>query len=254
MWLGAAVGVLVLIGVARRCYALTAVAVGTVAGSLALSEVLKRRVFHRPDLVGAPARLLGNSFPSGHTTIAMSVLFGLALVVPYRLRAAAVGVCALWAAFVGAYTVAAGWHRPSDTVGADLLVLTVACGLTAVLARTGRIPPAPGPRHPLGSLLVVAPLVCVALAGLGTGGILLTGALSRAVPGWSTPGVAYTAGHALAAGAGAATSLVLLVLLHHCDLGRPPEPPDHRPAPATGLRQGRGSAGAHFPDTSSFRP
>lgn len=228
MSLGAAVGVLVVIGVVRRCHALTAVAVGTVAGSLALGEVLKRQVLGRPDLVGAPPKLLHNSFPSGHTTIAMSVLFGLALIVPYRLRGPVVGVCSLWAAGVGAYTVAAGWHRPSDTIGADLLVLTVACGLTAVLARTGRVRPAPGHRHPVGSLLVVGPLVCVAVLGLGTGGLLAAGALSHAVPGWSRPGVAYTAGHALAAGASAATALALLALLRHCDLGRSHRSPESR--------------------------
>jgi membrane-associated phospholipid phosphatase len=230
MSLGAAVGVLVVIGVLRRCLALTAVAVGTVAGSLALSEVLKRRVLDRPDLVGAPPKLLHNSFPSGHTTIAMSVLFGLALVVPYRMRGGVVGVCSLWAAGVGAYTVAAGWHRPSDTIGADLLVLTVACGLTAVLARTGRVRPAPGNRHPLGSLLVVGPLVGLAVLGLGIGGLLAAGSLSHAVPGWSAPGVAYTAGHALAAGCGAATTLVLLALLRHCDLGRSRGSPESRGA------------------------
>ncbi|MGW2709173.1 hypothetical protein ACWC4J_09300 [Streptomyces sp. NPDC001356] len=179
MSLGSAVGVLVVIGVARRRPALTAVAVGTVAGSLALSEVLKRQVLGRPDLVGAPPHLLHN------------------------------------------YTVAAGWHRPSDTIGADLLVLTVACGLTAVLARTGRARPAPGHRHPVGSLLVVVPLVGVAVLGLGTGGLLATGALSHAVPAWSGPGPAYTAGHALAAGFSAAITLALLTLLRHCDLGRP---------------------------------
>jgi len=234
MSLGAAVGVLVLIGTVRRCYALTLAAVGTVAGSLALCEVLKHRVLDRPDLVGAPGRLLHNSFPSGHTTIAMSVLFGLALVVPYRLRSAAVGVCSLWATFVGAYTVAAGWHRPSDTIGADLLVLAVACALTAVLARTARVRPAPGTRHPAGSLLLVGPLGCVAVLGLGTGGLLLAGALSGAVPGWSAPGVAYTAGHALAAGFSAATTLALLALLHGCDLGRPRGSSDRRSGCAVG--------------------
>ncbi|MET7694692.1 phosphatase PAP2 family protein [Streptomyces sp. NPDC005483] len=92
MSLGGAVAVLVLIGAVRRCHAATAVAVAVVGGSLVLSEVLKLLVLRRPDLVRAPVRLLGNSFPSGHTAIAMSVVFGLALVVPYRLRAAVVGV------------------------------------------------------------------------------------------------------------------------------------------------------------------
>ncbi|WP_322658605.1 phosphatase PAP2 family protein [Streptomyces justiciae] len=216
MSLGGAVALLVLIGAVRRRYAETAVAVGVVGGSLALSEVLKRLVLRRPDLVGASPRLLDNSFPSGHTAIAMSVVFGLALVVPYRMRAAAVGVCAVWASYVGAYTVAAGWHRPSDVIGADLVVLTVACGLTSVLARLGGVRAASGRRHRAGALLVTGPLMFVAFTGLGTGGILLVGAASGAVPAWSAPGVAYTAGHALAAGAGAATSLAWLALLRRC--------------------------------------
>jgi membrane-associated phospholipid phosphatase len=216
MSLGGAVAVLVLIGAVRRCYAVTAVAVSVVGASVVLGEMLKRLVLRRPDLVGAPVRLLDNSFPSGHTAIAMSVVFGLALVVPYRLRAAAVGVGAVWAAFVGAYTVAAGWHRPSDVIGADLLVLTVACGFTAMLARTGRVRAASGPSHRVGALLVVSPLAFVAVGGLGIGGVLFVGAVSGAVPGWSAPGVAYAAGHALAAGAGAATALVWLGLLRRC--------------------------------------
>ncbi|MFF5500032.1 phosphatase PAP2 family protein [Streptomyces aquilus] len=219
MSLGGAVVLLVLIGVMRRRWAETAVAVGVVGGSLVLSELLKRLVLSRPDLVGASPRLLDNSFPSGHTAIAMSVVFGLALVVPYRLRAAAMGVCAVWASFVGAYTVAAGWHRPSDVIGADLVVLTVACGFTSVLARVARVRAASTSRHRVataGALLVTGPLMFVALTGMGTGGILLAGAVSGTVPAWSAPGVAYTAGHALAAGSGAATSLVWLALLRRC--------------------------------------
>ncbi|MFF0050755.1 phosphatase PAP2 family protein [Streptomyces sp. NPDC005498] len=217
MTLAAAVVVLVLIGSVRRRYALTAVAVGTVGGSLALTEVLKRLLLSRPDLIDAPAR---NSFPSGHTTIAMNVMFGLVLVVPYRLRSITVGICSLWATFVGAYTVAAGWHRPSDTIGADLIVLAVACALTAILARTGRVDAAPAPQHPLGSLLAIAPLSAVALAGLGGGTVLLADSMFRlpaADP--AVPLLAYQAGHALAAGVSAAVTLTLLGLLRHVDPG-----------------------------------
>ncbi|MFH9090909.1 phosphatase PAP2 family protein [Streptomyces sp. NPDC017673] len=225
--LGVAVAVLVLIGLARRRFVLTVVAVGTVGVSLVLAEVLKRFVLRRPDLVDAPERLLGNSFPSGHTTIAMSVLFGLTLVVPHRLRGVAVGVCALWATFVGAYTVAAGWHRPSDTIGADLLVLAVACALTALLARSGRVRPVADRPHPMRALFVIAPLCGVALAGLGSGGLLLVESMFRLPPGDpAVPRLAYAGGHALAAGASAAVTLVLLALLHRVDLDRPREAVD----------------------------
>lgn len=220
--LGAAVAVLVLLGLARRRYVLTVAGAGTVGFSVLIAEVLKRYVLERPDLVAAPERLLGNSFPSGHTTIAMSVLFGLVLVVPYRWRGVAVGVCSLWATFVGAYTVAAGWHRPSDTIGADLLVLAVACSVTALLARSGRVRPVVDRPRPLRALFVITPLCGVALAGLGSGALLLVDSSFRLPPGDpAVPRLAYAGGHALAAGASAATTLALLALLHRVDLDRP---------------------------------
>ncbi|MET7694691.1 hypothetical protein ABZT06_43400 [Streptomyces sp. NPDC005483] len=118
--------------------------------------------------------------------------------------------------------MAAGWHRPSEVIGADLLVLTVACGCVAVAARGGGVRAAPGGRRrarTVGTLLVTGPLAAVAVAGLGTGGVLLVGAVSGAVPAWSMPAVAYATGHALAAGAGAATSLVWLGLMRHRIVG-----------------------------------
>jgi membrane-associated phospholipid phosphatase len=221
MSLGVAVAVVALIGVGRREYALTAVAVGTISGSLALAELLKRYFLRRPNLVGAPSPLIHNSFPSGHTTIAMGVLFGLLLVVPHRLRGITAGLCSLWASFVGAYTVAAGWHRPSDTIGADLLVLTVASVLTSFLAQTGRIRPADEFRHLLYTPWVTAPLTAVALLGLGSGTVgLVRWAYIMPVQSPAGPVVAYQSGHALSAGAGAAVTLTLLSLLRHVELGR----------------------------------
>jgi hypothetical protein len=160
----------------------------------------------------------------------MSVLFALTLVVPYRLRGVAVGVCSLWATFVGAYTVAAGWHRPSDTIGADLLVLAVACALVALLARAGRVSAVPGRPHTLPTVLVITPLCSIALAGLGSGAVLLLDSMFRLRPGDpEVPRLAYAAGHALAAGASAAVTVLLLALLHRVDLDRPsPARPAHK--------------------------
>ncbi|MBT2444056.1 phosphatase PAP2 family protein [Streptomyces sp. ISL-36] len=216
---------LTVIGILRRRFALTLAALGAVGVSLFLAELLQRHFLVRPDLVGAPPDLTRNSFPSGHTTIAMSVMFGLVLVVPYRMRGLAVGLCALWATAVGAYTMAAGWHRPSDTIGADLLLLAVACGLLALLARRGRLGPAHRRRFPFRTLFVIIPLTLAALGGLGAGLLLLVDSVFVLPPGVrSLPHDPYRSGQALAAGASAAATLLLLGLLRHVDL-------DARPAP-----------------------
>ncbi|WP_137991051.1 phosphatase PAP2 family protein [Streptomyces vilmorinianum] len=223
--LAAALLVLTAIGLLRRRYALTLAALGTVTVSLVLAELLKRYLLVRPDLADAPPHLTQNSFPSGHTTIAMSVMFGLMLVVPYRTRGLAVGLCALWATAVGAYTVAAGWHRPSDAIGADLLVLAVACGLLALLARRGRVGPARRRRYPLRALFVIVPLTLAAAGGLGFGLVLLVDSMFALDPGDpAVPRLAYQSGHALAIGAAAAATLVLMGLLRHVDLDARPVP------------------------------
>ncbi|MCT4354028.1 phosphatase PAP2 family protein [Streptomyces sp. Je 1-79] len=223
--LAIALMILTLIGMLRRRHVLTVAALGAVAVSLFLAEVLQHALLARPDLVEAPPQLSHNSFPSGHGAIAMSVMSGLVLVVPYGLRGLAVGLCALWATAVSAYSLAAGWHRPSDLIGADLLVLAVACGLVAVLARRGKVAPARTRRFPLRTLFVVAPLSAAAVSGLGIGLVLLVDSmfvLEPADP--SVPRLAYQAGQALVLGAGAAATLLLLALIRHVDLGARPVP------------------------------
>ncbi|MFF8278787.1 phosphatase PAP2 family protein [Streptomyces lateritius] len=223
--LAAALLTLTVIGILRRRLLLTFAALGTVTVSVCLAELLERHLLARPDLADAPPHLMPNSFPSGHTAIAMSVMFGLVVVVPYRRRGLAVGLCALWATAVGAYTLAAGWHRPSDTIGAGLLVLAVACGLLALLARRGKLGPARRRRFPFRTLFVTLPLCLVALGGLGIGLVLLVDSMFVLAPGDPhLPRLAYRAGQALAAGASAAATLLLLGLLRHVDLDARPVP------------------------------
>lgn len=227
--LAAAVVALVVVGLVRRRVLLGLAAAGVVAGSLVLAEVLKRVVLTRPLLVDAPGDIAENSFPSGHTTIAVSLMVAATLVVPYALRPLTALVVAAWGVGVSGYTVTAGWHRPSDTIGADLLVLVVAC-LTAsglvLLGRTATVAPADTARALLRNLLV-APIALVALAGLGLGALLAAYAWHQL----DDPGAdvatarhnAYLAGQTLSVGASAAAVVALLAVLHHTDLGRGPE-------------------------------
>ena len=224
--LAASIGALVVIGLVRRRPLLGLAAAGVVVGSLVLAEVLKRVVLTRPALVDAPGDIAHNSFPSGHTTIAVSLMVAAVLVVPYALRPLTALVVAAWGVGVSGYTVTAGWHRVSDTIGADLLVLGVACAAALVLGLLGHSTeavPTDRARAVLRSLLV-APIALIAVVGLGVGVVL--GAYS-----WhqlDDPGVAaatadhnaYLAAQSLSVGASAAAIVVLLVLLHRTSLDR----------------------------------
>jgi membrane-associated phospholipid phosphatase len=116
-----AAAVVLLIGVLRRRVRRALLAVVIVGGPTITTQVLKRWVFERPDLVetgGAAA----NSLPSGHTTFAAGVAAAILVVLPPRLRPAGAALAALYTAVTGSATLAVGWHRASDVVAAVLVV------------------------------------------------------------------------------------------------------------------------------------
>ncbi len=113
---------------------LALVAAASVAAAVLSTEVLKLIILERPDIVPSGLNAGGNSYPSGHTTVGMSVCLAALLVVPARLRiVTALGAGAIGAAF-GVAVVAAGWHRPSDAAGAYLVCLAIAA-LAAIAVR-----------------------------------------------------------------------------------------------------------------------
>ncbi len=153
-----------LLGVAliRRRVHLALAAGVVVLGANVTTQLLKDMVLGRTDLV-PPPDLLGPSFPSGHTTVAMSLAVALVLVVPARLRIPAALFGLIYAGMVGAGTVTAGWHRPSDVMGGFLVVTMWGAGATAVLVLwrgAGGEPAEPEP---------VEPLIRPALAQVGAG-------------------------------------------------------------------------------------
>jgi membrane-associated phospholipid phosphatase len=223
--LGAAVLLVLAIGFLRHRPLLGLGAAAVVGGSLVLAEVLKRDLLTRPDLVGAPDDIAHNSFPSGHTTIAVSLMVALIMVMPYGVRTWTALAVAAWGVAIAGYTVTAGWHRPSDTIGAALLVLFVACSATAGFSLLGEDRTV-APETGLAAFvrqLPVAPIVLVAAAGLGFGTALGLHSL-RLVDGGdtsaSTERLCYLAGVALAIGASAGAIIGLLLLLRHIDLGK----------------------------------
>ncbi|MFF0433892.1 phosphoesterase [Streptomyces sp. NPDC004327] len=212
------------IGALRKRYALTGAALGTLAAALLIAELLQRYA-PGPRLVDSSGAALESGFPGSASVLATGAALGLVLVVPHRLRSAVVGLAALWAAALGAYTIAAGHHRPGDVIAADLLVLAAFAALIALLARRGKVRPARRRGLPAQRFLVTVPLAALALGGLAAGAYLLVHCLPGTGPlPAELPRIAHRCGQALAAGTGAAVALALLGLLRHVDLDPGPAP------------------------------
>ncbi|MEU6023029.1 phosphatase PAP2 family protein [Micromonospora sp. NPDC048871] len=117
------------IALIRGRVALAVAATLLIVGANVTTQVLKYGLV-RPDYGIDPERAgVGNSLPSGHTTVAASVAVALVLVLPPKVRAFAAVVGAAYSAVAGVATLSAGWHRPSDAVAAYLVV-----GVWAALA------------------------------------------------------------------------------------------------------------------------
>jgi membrane-associated phospholipid phosphatase len=122
------------IGLVRRRIGLAVAAALMVLGANLSAQLLKMRL-DRPELDDFPAP---NSFPSGHTTAAVSVAFALVLVLPSAIRGMVALIGAAYVSVIAVATVWAEWHRPSDTVAAMLLVLAWG-GLISTALRLGRL-------------------------------------------------------------------------------------------------------------------
>jgi membrane-associated phospholipid phosphatase len=126
--LAAALAVVGVVAFWRGRVDLSALVLVAVVGANTTTQVLKHFVLERPLLIPDAFRL-ANSYPSGHVTAVASLALAAVLVTPGRARSV-VGLVGSCAGFVtGLATVIAGWHRPSDVIGAWLVV-----GLWAALA------------------------------------------------------------------------------------------------------------------------
>lgn len=220
--LGALVVVLA-IGLLRRRPLLGWLAAGVVAASVLTTEVLRRSV-PRPVLIDSGWRREDHSFPSGHTATAMSVCCALALVTPHRFRAAVMFFGWLGASSVEVATVTASWHRPSDTIGSDLIVAIYACVAVVILGRLGRVSEAvsrTGGGRP-GRALLSRGYAGAASVAIGVAFIASTD-VSGLLPGdgAAAGGPVLEAGQVLALSGSAAVALALLTLLRRADLSAP---------------------------------
>jgi membrane-associated phospholipid phosphatase len=128
-------GAVMLVALVRRRVRL-AFGVGTIiVGSVATSELLKHTL-SRPFLGVSDSIGSMPSYPSGHTSIAMSLSVGAVFVAPRRFRAPVAVLGVIFSAAMGCSLVATANHRPSDTVGAAFVVTAWSAAVAALLLRT----------------------------------------------------------------------------------------------------------------------
>jgi membrane-associated phospholipid phosphatase len=162
---------ILVVALARRRPHLALTAGVVIGGSFLTTQLLKREILDRPNLLGLtdPAQQ-HNWLPSGHSTVAMALVAALVIVVAEEARPIVALAGLAYATMVGAGTVTLGWHRPSDVLAAYLVVTAWAGASVAVLLWTEGVV-----RERASSLAQRVPSLSPFLTGAGIG--LLLGAL-----------------------------------------------------------------------------
>ena len=156
------IGVLWSVALFRRRPGLVIAVTGSIIGANVTTQVLKHVVFDRPNIVVTSA-IEFNTLPSGHTTVAASVAFGLVLVAAAQWRAWAALLAAGYAAVVGVATVTAGWHRPSDALAAVFVAGAWTAAAAALTPEDG------GEPGPVSSVTIWSAGIAIGMIGVGSG-------------------------------------------------------------------------------------
>ncbi|WP_104081932.1 phosphatase PAP2 family protein [Cryobacterium sp. Y11] len=122
-----------IIALVRRNWRTLVVALVAAGAATATAQLLKYAILGRPDL--AVEGYAGNSFPSGHTTVAAASALVVFLVASPRTRPLVAGWGTAFAVLAGVATLANQWHRPSDAIAGLLWVALWGCLAGAVLVR-----------------------------------------------------------------------------------------------------------------------
>jgi len=134
-WFLCGAGLLTLLALARRRWLMAAVVPAILLTANATTQLLKPALADQRllDLRGVEMIYPG-SWPSGHSTAAMSLALCFVLVVGPHLRPLAALLGAGYAIAVGYALVALGFHLPSDVLGGYLVAATFTLVGTTVLA------------------------------------------------------------------------------------------------------------------------
>ncbi|MEU8078654.1 phosphatase PAP2 family protein [Catellatospora citrea] len=182
----------------RRGWLVVLLGLGLVVLSVGVVQVLQDGLT-RPVLLDSGYRRADQSFPSGHTALALSTYAATLLAVPARHRRLAACLAGPWALGVCLAVVTSGWHRPSDVVGAALIVLGVAAAAYEFAAeaavRAARPVSGVGVRATLAACLlpVAVALASVVLATAGPSAFSLGRAVILGGGSWTLLGLWWLA-------------------------------------------------------------
>ncbi|MGN6206701.1 phosphatase PAP2 family protein [Humibacter sp.] len=143
---GAGIVLTLAIGIATRRWRQLIAGLVVAGVACVLAELSKYVFLSRPE-TGATDPF-GNSFPSGHTTVAAAAAFAVFLVTAPRWRPVAALAGGAFAVLTGILALVSQWHRPSDVVAGLILVAICGCLGTGILAMLGL----PAARQPSASL------------------------------------------------------------------------------------------------------
>lgn len=107
-------------------------------GAVVSAEVLKPLLAVPHAFVGVGHQVSEASWPSGHSTAAMTMTLSALLVASPRWRPAVAAVGGVFTLAVGFSTLTLAWHMPSDVIGGFLLAGLWVSSAVAVLSRADR--------------------------------------------------------------------------------------------------------------------
>jgi membrane-associated phospholipid phosphatase len=210
-------GAIILVALLRNRLHLAVGAATLIVGSVATSELLKHTL-PRPHLGVTDALQHLPSYPSGHTTVAMSLSISAVFVTPRRWRTPVAILGVLFSSAMACSLVATASHRPSDTIGAALVVTVWASAVAGVLLRSD---PTSEPRRL--TLLSFNPWMALGGAGLLVGSFAVAAIVTIAIHYGRLDTVPFGRAFVAAGSAIVGTILIctgaLLVALQTSDLG-----------------------------------
>jgi membrane-associated phospholipid phosphatase len=145
-----------------------AVAVACLLAVTGVTTQLLKHALAQPRLEHwLPEQVATNSWPSGHSTAAMTLALCAILVAPPVLRASAAMLGGAFAVGVGYAVLVLGWHYPSDVLGGFLVAGSWTSLAVAALHRVEAPEPASRPVwEPLAGLAVGAGVVAAVVLGV----------------------------------------------------------------------------------------